>query len=85
MFASGKDRSDPTKQLHTNFSLATSGEYLALVKPDGTTVTKEFAPKFPAQFDDSSYGTTQPTAAGEAVQTGFFRTPTPGARNARSK
>lgn len=79
--ASGEDRRDPTKPLHTNFELNSSGEYLALVKPDGRTVATEFAPAFPAQLDDISYGITQPTAAGETPVRGYFRTPTPGARN----
>jgi hypothetical protein len=81
VFASNKNRRDPTKPLHTNFSLDGSGEYLALVKPDGTTVVSEFTPTFAPQFPDISYGVTQPTAAGEAARLGFFRLPTPGARN----
>lgn len=81
VWASGEDRRDPTKPLHTNFALNADGEYLALVKPDGGTVASEFAPAYPAQLDDVSYGVTQPTAAGEAARRGFFRTPTPGARN----
>lgn len=81
VYASDKNRRDPTKELHTNFSLETDGEYLALVKPDGKTVASEFAPKYPAQFENVSYGVTQPTATGEAPVFGHFRTPTPGARN----
>ena len=34
VFASGK--TEITNELHTNFSLSGSGEYLALVQPDGT-------------------------------------------------
>jgi len=56
VFASGKDRTNPTAKLHTNFQLDSQGEYLALVKPDGTTVAYEFAPAFPEQFTDISYG-----------------------------
>src|SRR5688572_6330435 len=37
VFASGKDRATAGSQLHTNFLLNDAGEYLALVKPDGTT------------------------------------------------
>ena len=44
VFASGKDRRDPAKTLHTSFSLNADGEYLALVHPDGTTFATEFAP-----------------------------------------
>lgn len=81
VFASGENRRDPAKQLHTNFSLGSDGDYLGLIKADGLTVATEFVPKYPAQFDDISYGITQPVAGGEAPRTGYFRSPTPGARN----
>jgi len=60
VFASSKNRTNPAAPLHTNFSLSTSGEYLGLVHPDGATVVSEFAPTFPAQQADVSYGVTQP-------------------------
>jgi hypothetical protein len=63
IFASGKDRSDPTAELHANFSLDAAGEYLALVRPDGTTVEQAFAPVYPPQKDDFSYGLTQTIAS----------------------
>ena len=56
VFASEKDRKDPTGPLHTNFKLDGDGEYLALVRPDGVTVVSEFAPAFPVQVPDVSYG-----------------------------
>ncbi len=56
VFASGKDRRLPGQPLHTNFSLAKSGEYLGLIRPDGTSVEQEFAPAFPRQDPDISYG-----------------------------
>ena len=56
VFASGKNRTDPTRPLHANFALAASGEYLALVAPDGTNVVWEYAPRFPPQKPDISYG-----------------------------
>ncbi|HUT11618.1 MAG TPA: CotH kinase family protein, partial [Thermoguttaceae bacterium] len=56
VFASGKDRPDPTAELHTNFQLSSDGEYLALVKADGATVAYDFSPAFPEQFPDISYG-----------------------------
>ena len=62
VFASGKDRRVVGQNLHTNFSLAAGGEYLALVKPDGVTKTAEFAPTFPPQTADISYGTTSTSA-----------------------
>ncbi|MGC8886079.1 MAG: lamin tail domain-containing protein [Verrucomicrobiia bacterium] len=59
VFASGKDRRNPGARLHTNFKLNNSGEYLALVKPDGMTIASEFSPAFPPQFSDISYGVAQ--------------------------
>ncbi len=60
VFASGKDRTSPQAELHTNFSLSSSGEYLALVRPDGASLASEFNP-FPAQKADISYGTASNT------------------------
>ena len=59
IFASGDNRRIPEEELHTNFSLNRSGEYLALVRPDGVTVEDEFAPEYPPQFEDVSYGLSQ--------------------------
>jgi hypothetical protein len=56
VFASGKDRRDPAGTLHTNFRLSGAGEYLALVRPDGVTVASSFAPAYPIQAPDVSYG-----------------------------
>jgi hypothetical protein len=56
VFASNKDRRMTGKPLHTNFKLGASGEYLALVMPDGVTKATEFAPAFPEQYTDISYG-----------------------------
>lgn len=56
VWASGKNRSIPGAPLHTNFSLAKGGEFLALVMPDGTTLAQSFAPEFPAQNADTSFG-----------------------------
>ena len=79
VFASNKNRRDPASELHTNFALGADGEYLALVKPDGVTVTSDYAPAFPAQSNDVSYGLATPVTS--PPQTGFFRRPTPGAAN----
>ncbi|HUR57186.1 MAG TPA: lamin tail domain-containing protein, partial [Opitutaceae bacterium] len=38
VFASNKNRRDPAKPLHTNFALSAEGEYLGLIRSDGTTV-----------------------------------------------
>ena len=55
VWASNKNRVDPTKPLHTNFSLDKDGEYLGLIKPDGVTIDSEFAPYF-RRSADISYG-----------------------------
>ncbi|MEX2185449.1 MAG: lamin tail domain-containing protein [Pirellulales bacterium] len=57
VFASNKNRNPDTGELHTNFRLSAGGEYLALVQPDGTTIASEFAPTFPLQLENVSYGT----------------------------
>ncbi|MFI4860828.1 MAG: CotH kinase family protein [Phycisphaerales bacterium JB063] len=63
VFASNKDRADSDgTELHTNFALGAGGEYLALVEADGSTVAFEFAPEFPAQQTDVSYGFTASTS-----------------------
>ena len=67
VFASGKERAVPGSELHTNFSLSDSGEYLGLILPDGATVVSEFTPKFPAQFADVSYGVPSATVASTLV------------------
>ena len=56
VFASGKDRTNATAELHTNFRLSGGGEYLALVEPDGVTPSHAYAPRFPGQIADVSYG-----------------------------
>jgi hypothetical protein len=55
VFASGKDRSMAGSELHANFKLSSSGEYLALFNPYGIAIT-EFNPAYPAQHSDFSYG-----------------------------
>jgi hypothetical protein len=74
VFASGKDRTVTTNELHTSFQLDSSGEYLALVRPDGETVQHSFAPAYPAQRSDASYGTHAPVVATSLVATGHSAT-----------
>ena len=51
---------DPAGYYHTNFELNKEpGEYLALVAPDGNTVIHEYAPVYPIQLTDISYGLSQ--------------------------
>ena len=59
VFASAKDRDDPDSELHTNFRLSASGDYVGLIDSDGTTVLSEFGQDFPEQFEDVSYGLEQ--------------------------
>jgi len=81
VFASNKDRRVPGAPLHTNFKLAASGEYLALVKPDGVTPATAYAPAFPPQADGLSYGlplNTQTATLLEAGASGKFLVPSDG-------
>ena len=58
VFASGAtaDQSpDLAGYLHASFKLAADGEYLALVDPQGV-VRQEFAPRYPQQWTDISFG-----------------------------
>ena len=55
VFASNKDRRNPGAPLHTNFSLKREGQYLALLDQAGNPTT-EFAPAYPEQKKDISYG-----------------------------
>lgn len=73
VFASDKNRIDPTKNLHTNFKLSGSGEFLAISEPD-TTISHAYSPLFPAQRQDVSFGLYQ----GQSV---YFSTATPGLEN----
>jgi hypothetical protein len=80
VFASQKNRALATAPLHTNFSLAGAGEYLALHAPGGAVVQRFPADypttlKFPKQFDRASYGL---DGSGNAK---YFKPGTPGAAN----
>ena len=72
VFASGKDRRTPGAPLHTGFKLSSGGEYLALIRPDGTNITSEFGPRFPRQ------------ATGEGGELRAFRAPGPAPRALRA-
>lgn len=57
VFASGKDKKTVGGQLHTNFTLPQNGGYLALVKPDGTTIVRKYTGQtYPDQQPDTSFG-----------------------------
>ncbi len=64
-------------ELHADFKLTSSGEYLGLIAPDGVTVVSEFAPTYGQQVPDVSYG------RDDAGQLLFYTQPTPGAPKRR--
>ena len=66
VFASGKDRRNLNGPLHTNFRLDGDGEYLALLTPFGEAA-HAYAPAYPAQVADVSYGVHQYAASIVAV------------------
>ena len=83
VFASGKNRRSVGGELHTNFRLRRSGEYLALT--DGKqSVVHEYV--FSEQYQDVSFGVGFPNGIGESRlsiplnvnRTGFFVEPSPG-------
>ena len=61
--------------LHTNFKLSSTGEFLALVAPDGSTIIDSVS--FPDQETDISFGRTDD---GSEAWT-YFVAPTPGSSN----
>lgn len=78
VFASAKDALKrpaygPNSELHTNFALSKSGEFLGLADSGGTFI-HSFSPAFPAQYPDISYG------LGANAITGYM-SPTPGSAN----
>lgn len=75
VFCSDKNRVDPFAPLHTNFKLSSQGEYLALTPPGGVTPVSEFAPTYPPQFDDVSFG------FDPSDELRYFESPTPNAPN----
>ena len=82
IFASDKNRLDPSSRLHANFALDADGEYLALVRPDGLSIAHEFSPKFPKQQENVSFGFMPGTPPGNPV---YLSRPTPGAANSPAR
>lgn len=74
VFASGKDRRTVGTPLHTNFSLDSTGEYLGLFAPESTQAESEFAPAYPPQKSDISFGP-------RAGRNYFYTPPSPGVAN----
>ena len=69
VWASNKNKRVPGQPLHTNFRLNNAGEYLALVKPDLSAATA-FAPAYPPQIPDLSYGPAAQTTVITAIAQG---------------
>jgi len=59
VFASARDPSEQipnSEELHANFTLSQEGEYLGLFPPTSTLPSSDFAPSYPPQTTDVSYG-----------------------------
>jgi len=88
VFASGKAQTsdytfiDDEGFLHTNFNLSGDGEYLALVRPDGTTRVHEYA-HFASADGEAGYPPQQPDISYGLYygQHRYFARPTPGYAN----
>ena len=79
IFASGKDRFGPGDEWHTNFKLASSGEYLGLTRDDGEegfTVLSEYAATYPKQEEGIAYGLDL-----DSLEHGYMKVPSPGRAN----
>lgn len=69
--------------IHAPFKLDAEGEYLALVRPDGT-VAQDFGKAYPAQRSDRSFGIARAGANRVSLNgtaRGFLREPSPGQGN----
>jgi len=83
VFATGQPTEtyiDGGGNLHTDFKLSGSGEYLSLVDP-ALAIAHEYAPTFPAQSADVSFGLQASGGTYDLGQLKYFGTATPGAEN----
>ncbi|MCZ6795962.1 MAG: CotH kinase family protein, partial [Planctomycetota bacterium] len=79
VFASGKDRRLAGSELHANFKMSSTGEYIGLYNGEvPRELVSEIAPRFPRQRADFSYGI---DSLGDLV---YFETPTPCTPNSGS-
>jgi len=74
VFLSGKAKEYTGGNIHANFRLDASGEYIALIKPDGITKAWYFTGVYPKQYDNVSYATIDGKYK-------YTSTPTPGEDN----
>jgi hypothetical protein len=82
VFASDRNLAVAGQELHTNFALSAGGEYLGLIRASDFQPQFEYAPSFPGQSSDISYGLSDSDDRNSARI--FFSVPTPGAVNAPS-
>ncbi|KAL4445750.1 hypothetical protein ABPG77_008949 [Micractinium sp. CCAP 211/92] len=83
VFASGKNRNNPSSPLHTSFKLSSLDGYVALLNPSGSTVSGVQFPDLPT---DISFGTIGSAGAVTAQASGapqyaILASPTPGRDN----
>ena len=76
VWASGTSHKVMGQPFHTSFALSQDPGYLGLIQPDGVTVSSEFAPTYPRQVPDVSYGWTT-----DGSREGYFFEPSPGLPN----
>ena len=78
VFASGDNLATAGSELHTNFKIGADGEYLGLINASNDTPQFEYAPTFPPQTSDVSYGLYN---ADDPNSAGLFRQPDSRAQN----
>lgn len=89
VFASAKETEtyiDPAGYLHTDFALSADGEYLALTNPSNLVISA-YAPQYPSQVSDISYGledNTEPVTLVDSTDTTSAWVPTNGSLDAPS-
>lgn len=84
VFASGKNRTGP--QLHTNFKLNHTGEFLGLYNTLEGQFVDKISPGYPRQFTDVAYGRypLRPNSAASDLAFGYLAAATPGQPNVES-
>ncbi|MCH2064957.1 MAG: CotH kinase family protein [Roseibacillus sp.] len=84
VFASGKDRHPEKGNLHANFKLDGSGEYLAAVRVRDKKVVSAFDPHFPAAGKGESFGHVTQDDRIDTTSIVFFEEPSPGEPNGKA-
>ena len=73
VFCDGRGTVAPNGELHANFKLGASGDYLALEQPDNTVVSA-YSPQYPPQVSDVSYGVSTSLVGAGSVATALVPT-----------